>query len=489
MAGAASAGTSGSGGMLWATCAVLFFGALLTGLPPLWWTRAARGRAGRGWQAEVLEGPGLRMLSAGLMLGSGLGVVLPEGFFAFVEGTPEDGGLPEWTAGGALLLGFVGMLTLQRWLEGPGGGGEGFGHGGHHHHHHQHRGASGRSAASDGLHPYSTLPYTAVAAEDCGARGLSGPGQGLGEASDRSSRGRRGPAPGGLELSREAVGPAAEVKAGAPETGPRMADGRPDPASATAAGAHGGLFLQDEGLGRWRSEDPAVAAAAQAAAQSGPASGAPFGSPGLALGGLLIHSAADGLAVGAASLGGGGGAGGGPSALSVTVAAAIMLHKLPVTFGLTAYLTEAGWQPGRVLRGLLAFSASAPLAALATFYLLSGLLAGAQAGGEAAVGDGGGGGGEQAVALAVLLSGGTFLAAATQHILPAALEAGGAGAGATGSEAGRDRRGSSRGDGEEGATEGGFPNPQQQRSQMSLVWLAAGAVLPLLIAALLPEGD
>lgn len=142
--------------------------------------------------------------------------------------------------------------------------------------------------------------------------------------------------------------------------------------------------------------------------------------------------------------------------------------------------------------GLLYFAASAPVAALLTHYLLALLLgwdpvsltsgppgpadaaaaaataalppvgeAGAGAGAEGAHGPG------QAVALAVLLSGGTFLAAATQHILPAALQTGGAvGPGEGGGRA---------------AAAGGAGGA------MGMVWLAVGALFPLVIAALLPE--
>ncbi len=89
--------------------------------------------------------------------------------------------------------------------------------------------------------------------------------------------------------------------------------------------------------------------------------------------------------------------------------------------------------------------------------------------GEVGAGVEGAHGPGQAVALAVLLSGGTFLAAATQHILPAALQTGGA-VGAGGEGGGR---GAAAAGGAGGA--------------MGMVWLAVGALLPLVIAALLPE--
>ncbi|GFR42689.1 hypothetical protein Agub_g3610, partial [Astrephomene gubernaculifera] len=158
------AGVHGSDGnstaTLWATAAVMFFGALITGLPGVglscgdcWgrW-RSKKGRAaasssglsnaGGGRLERLLRAPALRMLSAGLMLGSGLGVVLPEGFTTFVRGgvtataaaaaaaAGDQGGssaggggggggpLPGWCSGAALVAGFLAMMALQLGLEG-----------------------------------------------------------------------------------------------------------------------------------------------------------------------------------------------------------------------------------------------------------------------------------------------------------------------------------------------------------------------------------
>lgn len=59
---------------------------------------------------------------------------------------------------------------------------------------------------------------------------------------------------------------------------------------------------------------------------------------------LLVHSAADGVAVGAASLVSN-------LALNVSVGLAILLHKLPVAFGLTALLRASGWSIKQAHRG------------------------------------------------------------------------------------------------------------------------------------------
>lgn len=65
---------------------------------------------------------------------------------------------------------------------------------------------------------------------------------------------------------------------------------------------------------------------------------------GRALTGLVVHSAADGLAVGAAALSG-------DLGLSMAVAAAIMLHKLPVAAGLAGFLRGCGLPWGAAHQG------------------------------------------------------------------------------------------------------------------------------------------
>lgn len=155
--------------------------------------------------------------------------------------------------------------------------------------------------------------------------------------------------------------------------------------------------------------DGAAAAAAAAAANAPTASAAASG----ALRALIVHAAADGLAVGASCAATASATGAGAQTLAWSVAAAMALHKAPAAFGLSATLVSAQWGQQRAKRGLFFFSLSSPVAALATFFAL--LIFG-----------GGGGGGEGSgsglrVAAALLFSGGTLVHAAAVHVLPSVL--------------------------------------------------------------------
>lgn len=119
--------------------------------------------------------------------------------------------------------------------------------------------------------------------------------------------------------------------------------------------------------------------------------------------GLLIHAAADGLSLGAASLTG-------DHSLELVVALAMILHKLPVAMGLAAYLqsTRIPWRTTQ--RWLIAFSAMMPVSTLLTYWLLAAVPGAQQEGGVV-------------VPLCLLFSGGTVLYAATMHILPEIMSA------------------------------------------------------------------
>ncbi|KAK9825650.1 hypothetical protein WJX81_005153 [Elliptochloris bilobata] len=264
-----------------ATCLIMFGGALGAGLLP--------------GMLSVTESQlgAISALGAGLLVGTALAVVLPEGFEA-LHAVHESAGhgaaeMPEWAAGAVLVGGFLAMLILDQ----------------------AQRAAVGRHAHGNGgsapccIAPGPTLSHRRTSDE-------------------------------GLRLS--------AAEAGSPA---RMLQGKMDGASR-------------------------------------------------ALVGLLVHSAADGFAVGAACVGG-------SSALSSAVALAMVLHKAPVAFGLATYLAAARWQKPRARRALVLFAAASPMAAVVTF----GLLAAAPALSS-----------EAGIALCVLFSGGTFLYASCIHILP-----------------------------------------------------------------------
>ena len=112
--------------------------------------------------------------------------------------------------------------------------------------------------------------------------------------------------------------------------------------------------------------------------------------------GLIVHSAADGVALGAA-------ASTAHTDVEMIVFLAIMLHKAPAAFGLVTFLLHEGLDKSKIKRHLFAFSMSAPLGTLVTYVFL---------GGEAFQSE------YNATGIAMLFSAGTFLFVATVHVLP-----------------------------------------------------------------------
>lgn len=114
--------------------------------------------------------------------------------------------------------------------------------------------------------------------------------------------------------------------------------------------------------------------------------------------GLVIHASADGIALGAAATTS-------HRDVEMIIFLAIMLHKAPAAFSLVVFLLHRGLKHSTIRRHLLAFSLSAPLAALVTYFGLS------QSGKEALRRN-------NATGIAMLFSAGTFLYVATVHVLP-----------------------------------------------------------------------
>ncbi|KAI9042879.1 Mn(2+) transporter ATX2 [Aspergillus affinis] len=77
--------------------------------------------------------------------------------------------------------------------------------------------------------------------------------------------------------------------------------------------------------------------------------------------GLVIHAAADGIALGASSSDAG---------LSFIIFLAIMVHKAPASFGLTSVLLKQGLSSRAARAHLLVFSLAAPVGALMTFFFV-----------------------------------------------------------------------------------------------------------------------
>jgi len=105
--------------------------------------------------------------------------------------------------------------------------------------------------------------------------------------------------------------------------------------------------------------------------------------------GLIIHAAADGIALGASST---------QPSLSFVIFFAIMVHKAPAAFGLTTILLRQGLTKRQARLHLAAFSLAAPAGAFLTWVMVK-LLGGMGAGGDINWWTG----------IILLFSGGTFL--------------------------------------------------------------------------------
>lgn len=106
--------------------------------------------------------------------------------------------------------------------------------------------------------------------------------------------------------------------------------------------------------------------------------------------GLVIHAAADGIALGAS---------GTDTGLSFIIFLAIMVHKAPASFGLTSILLKQGLSSRTARAHLLVFSLAAPVGALATFLFVH--MVGSPSGDQAAS--------LWRTGMLLLFSGGTFL--------------------------------------------------------------------------------
>nr|KAF6502700.1 solute carrier family 39 member 9 [Molossus molossus] len=80
--------------------------------------------------------------------------------------------------------------------------------------------------------------------------------------------------------------------------------------------------------------------------------------------GLVVHAAADGVALGAA-------ASTSQTSVQLIVFVAIMLHKAPAAFGLVSFLMHAGLERNRIRKHLLVFALAAPVMSMVTFLGLS----------------------------------------------------------------------------------------------------------------------
>lgn len=112
--------------------------------------------------------------------------------------------------------------------------------------------------------------------------------------------------------------------------------------------------------------------------------------------GLVVHAAADGVALGAASASQ-------KTDVEMIVFFAIMLHKAPAAFGLVSFLMHEGLERSRIRRHLMTFALSAPVMALLTFMFLKSNIFTLPM---------------EATGYCMLFSAGTFLYVSTVHVLP-----------------------------------------------------------------------
>ncbi|KAJ3158999.1 hypothetical protein HDU86_002168 [Geranomyces michiganensis] len=211
--------------------------------------------------------------------------------------------------------------------------------------------------------------------------------------------------------------------------------------------------------------------------------------------GLMVHAAADGVALGAASASDRG-------SLEVIVFLAIMLHKAPSAFGLATYLlansteslhpssldspstTTTTSPPSSrsrfrrtnnnttksIQKHLVAFSLAAPLAAIATFALLSGDAFATSTGNDNDITT------AKWTGVLLLFSAGTFLYVATMHILPEVYQ----NAAAAGGGAGGTKKGGGGGGG--GGSSSDHGHSHRKLSVVQIVCLIAGVFTPLVLA-------
>ncbi|CDW57261.1 Zinc transporter ZIP9 [Trichuris trichiura] len=115
--------------------------------------------------------------------------------------------------------------------------------------------------------------------------------------------------------------------------------------------------------------------------------------------GLIVHSATDGIAVGAATFA--------DSSVTLIVFFAVLLHKAPAAFGLSVFLLNNGLEISKVRKHLILFSSAAPIAMLLTFLFVNQAQSATESGSSS-----------RTIGILLLLSAGSFLYVATVHILP-----------------------------------------------------------------------
>lgn len=126
--------------------------------------------------------------------------------------------------------------------------------------------------------------------------------------------------------------------------------------------------------------------------------------------GLLIHAAADGIAMGASAQSG-------DETLTMVVFIAIMVHKAPAAFGLCAMLMSQRLSRTSIRKAVAIFAFASPLGALVTYGLLAMFFDSANTTVHRAAADAQGGIDGKSIGTALAFSGGTFLFVAFHAVL------------------------------------------------------------------------
>jgi zinc transporter 9 len=81
--------------------------------------------------------------------------------------------------------------------------------------------------------------------------------------------------------------------------------------------------------------------------------------------GILVHSSADRVALGAAAFAE-------STDVGTFIALAIVLHKAPTAFGLSSFLLKSAWSWNQTRKGVSLFAAAAPLVATVAYLVFGG---------------------------------------------------------------------------------------------------------------------
>ena len=120
--------------------------------------------------------------------------------------------------------------------------------------------------------------------------------------------------------------------------------------------------------------------------------------------GLIVHSVADGVALGSTCYA----TQGKDTSLPFIIFLALLLHKCPAAIGLTTFLRHEKLEFKKILLHLSAFTITSPIGAIASYWIFKAFDVSREEGSNTYI----------AVGILLLISAGTFMYVAMIHILP-----------------------------------------------------------------------